>query len=115
MSDTAYNFLEGEIPSQITISNNFKITLDGSDLSSNFTTGVDSTPVTMTPQAFVEKLNTDLNLGGSLTLSEDSYISVERMKELFPILQSDAILNRITKLESDVSDISGSFHGHTHS
>lgn len=109
MSDTAYNFLEGEIPSRIDISNNFKIILDGSDLSSNFTAGVN-----ITPQAFVEKLNTDLNLGGSLTLSEDSYISVERMKELFPILQSDAILNRIIKLESDVLDISGSFHGHTH-
>lgn len=102
MADTAYNFLEGEVPQTINISGNFKIILDGSDLSSNFTAGLN-----MTPQAFIDQLNRDLNLGNDLTLGEDSYVSVERMKELFPILQSDVILNRIVQLETNVTDISG--------
>lgn len=102
MSVSEYIFLEGEIPQTVNIPNNFKIILDGSDLSSNFTAGLN-----MTPQAFIDKLNTDLDLGNELILGEDSYVSVERMKELFPILQSDVILNRIVQLETNVTDISG--------
>ena len=76
MSVSEYIFLEGEIPQTVNIPNNFKIILDGSDLSSNFTAGLN-----MTPQAFIDQLNRDLNLGNDLTLGEDSYVSVERMKE----------------------------------
>ena len=78
----AYNILQGEIPSTIDISNTFTISLDGTTLVSTFTAGT-----TITPQGFVDKLNSDLNLGNDLTLGEDSYVSVEKLKELYPGLE----------------------------
>ena len=91
----AYNILQGEIPSTIDISNTFTISLDGTTLVSTFTAGT-----TITPQGFVDKLNSDLNLGNDLTLGEDSYVSVEKLKELYPGLEVLDVSNRIHSMDA---------------
>ena len=105
--EIAYNILQSQIEPTIDISNTVDIGLDGTGLVSTFIGGT-----TITPHEFVNKITYDLQVSNYLTLGEDSYASVERIKELHPKLQlfntsSNANINTtLSNIDTSLNNIS---------